>query len=99
MPSDETTVEIADRSIRITSPDKVMFNEQGWTKLDVINHYLMSATGSLRGVPNRPSLLERWNGGVGERPLFVSDQKGHETSWMSPSPRRTRGGSCSPRRE
>jgi DNA ligase D-like protein (predicted polymerase) len=76
MARDETTVEIADRSVRITSPDKVMFPDQGWIKLDVVEHYLMCATGALRGVRNRPSLLKRWNGGVTQRPLFVKRPKG-----------------------
>lgn len=75
MPSSATFVEAAGREIRITSADKVMFPEQGWTKLDVVEHYLMCAAGALRGVRNRPSLLKRWNGGVGERPLFVKRPK------------------------
>ncbi len=74
--STETHVEVEGREIRITSPDKVLFPEQGWTKLDVIEHFVMCASGALRGVDNRPSLLKRWNQGVGERPLFVKRPKG-----------------------
>jgi len=76
MATEETTVAVAGRTIRITSPGKVMFPAQGWTKLDVVEHYLLCATGALRGVFNRPSLLKRWNGGVTERPLFVKRPKG-----------------------
>lgn len=75
MESGETRVEIAGREIRITSPDKVLFPEQGWTKLDVVEHFVMCAAGALRGVYNRPSLLKRWNQGVGERALFVKRPK------------------------
>jgi DNA ligase D-like protein (predicted polymerase) len=75
MPADETFVEADGRKIRISSPSKVMFPEQGWTKLDVVEHYLMCAPGALRGVYNRPSLLKRWNRGVTERPLFVKRPK------------------------
>jgi DNA ligase D-like protein (predicted polymerase) len=73
--SKETRVEIAGREIRVTSPDKVLFPEQGWTKLDVVEHFVMCASGALRGVYNRPSLLKRWNQGVGERALFVKRPK------------------------
>jgi DNA ligase D-like protein (predicted polymerase) len=73
--SGETRVEIAGREIRITSPDKVLFPEQGWTKLEVVEHFVMCAAGALRGVYNRPSLLKRWNQGVGERALFVKRPK------------------------
>ncbi len=75
MESGETRVEIAGREIRITSPDKVLFPEQGWTKLEVVEHFVMCAAGALRGVYNRPSLLKRWNQGVGERALFVKRPK------------------------
>ena len=75
MASEETRVEIAGREIRITSPDKVLFPEQGWTKLNVVEHFVMCAAGALRGVYNRPSLLKRWNQGVGERALFVKRPK------------------------
>jgi DNA ligase D-like protein (predicted polymerase) len=71
----DTHVEAAGREIRISSPDKVMFPDQGWTKLDVVEHYLMCVEGALRGVCNRPSLLKRWNGGVGAKPLFVKRPK------------------------
>ena len=74
--STETHVEVEGRDFRITSPEKVLFPEQGWTKLDVVEHFVMCASGALRGVDNRPSLLKRWNQGVGERPLFVKRPKG-----------------------
>ena len=67
----ETHVEIGGEQLRISSPDKVMFPDQGWTKLDVVHHYLMCAEGALRGVFNRPVLLKRWNSGVAGKPLFV----------------------------
>ena len=74
--STETRVEVGGREVRITSPEKVLFPEQGWTKLDVVEHFMMCAPGALRGVYNRPVLLKRWNRGVGERALFVKRPKG-----------------------
>ncbi|MGZ8754313.1 MAG: DNA polymerase domain-containing protein [Acidimicrobiia bacterium] len=76
MTTDHKTVEVAGRAVRITSPGKIMFPEQGWTKLDVVEHYVTCVSGALRGVRNRPCLLKRWNGGVAERPLFVKRPKG-----------------------
>jgi bifunctional non-homologous end joining protein LigD len=75
----ELQVEAGGREVRVSSPDKVMFPEQGWTKLDVVEHFLMCHTGALRGVANRPVLLKRWNAGVGQRPLFVKRPKGART--------------------
>ena len=59
-----------DRTVRLSSPDKVMFPDQGWTKLDVANHYLLTAPGALRGVADRPVLFKRWPHGVGQDPFF-----------------------------
>ncbi len=52
-----------------------MFPDRGWTKLDVVEHYLMCAPAALRGVYNRPVLLKRWNSGVSKDPLFVKRPK------------------------
>ncbi len=79
MAGNETHVEAGGREIRISSPDKVMFPEQGWTKLDVVEHFLLTAPGALRGVWNRPTMLKRWNAGVGSKPLFVKRPKSART--------------------
>lgn len=67
----EVHVEAAGRQVRISSPDKVVFPDQGWSKLDVVEHFLMCGEGALRGVRNRPVSLKRWTKGVGEDPFFV----------------------------
>ncbi len=70
MGADDTRVEIAGEEITITSPGKFMFPEQGWTKLDVVEHFLACVDGALRGVFGRPTLLKRWPNGVGEPPFY-----------------------------
>lgn len=67
---DDVTIEIDGDEIVITSPDKVMFPRQGWTKLDVVEHYRACADGALAGVFGRPTLLKRFPRGVGEKPFF-----------------------------
>ncbi|MDX2345149.1 MAG: ATP-dependent DNA ligase [Acidimicrobiia bacterium] len=67
----EVHLEAAGRDVRISSPDKVVFPETGWTKLDVAEHFLMCGEGALRGVQNRPVSLKRWTKGVGADPFFV----------------------------
>ncbi|MEA2002906.1 MAG: ATP-dependent DNA ligase [Actinomycetota bacterium] len=67
----EVHVEAAGREIRISSPDKIVFPDQGWTKLDVVEHFLMCDEAALRGVRNRPVSLKRWTKGVKEDPFFV----------------------------
>ncbi|MEX0756634.1 MAG: ATP-dependent DNA ligase, partial [Acidimicrobiia bacterium] len=40
MASNETTVEVGGESVRISSPDRVVFPERGWTKMAVVEHFL-----------------------------------------------------------
>jgi bifunctional non-homologous end joining protein LigD len=70
MARDETHVEVDGDQVRISSPGKIMFPEQGWTKLDLVQHYVTCSEGALRGVTGRPTVLKRWNAGVGGEPVF-----------------------------
>lgn len=76
MATSEIQVEAAGRSVRVSSPDKVLFPEQGWTKADVVGHYLMCAEGAVRGVRRRPCSLKRWPNGVGEDFFFTKRAPG-----------------------
>jgi bifunctional non-homologous end joining protein LigD len=67
----ETTIEVAGRQVRLSSPDKVLFPDTGWTKLDVVEHYLMCGDAAVRGVHRRPTSLKRWPGGVAEDFFFT----------------------------
>ena len=89
MPGEEIQLEAAGRQVRLTSPDKVLFPEQGWTKRDVVEHYLLCAPGVVRGVLRRPCALKRWPEGVDHPPFFTK---------RAPATIRRGGGRCaSPR--
>jgi len=64
-------VEAAGRQVRLTSPDKVLFPASGWTKREVVEHYLLCAPGVVRGVLRRPCSLKRWPEGVDHPPFFT----------------------------
>ena len=67
---EDAEVDVAGESITITSPDKLMFPLRGWTKLDVVEHYLNCVDGALAGVFGRPTMLKRFPRGVGEPPFY-----------------------------
>jgi len=67
----ETYIDAAGTPVRISSPDKIVFPDQGWTKLDVAEHFVMCGEGALRGVHNRPTMLKRWTKGVSGEPFYV----------------------------
>src|SRR5690606_8381242 len=53
---DEVEVEVGGEKIRITSPDRVVFPRQGWTKMDVVEHFLAVVEGAFRGIADRPTM-------------------------------------------
>jgi bifunctional non-homologous end joining protein LigD len=70
MAKDETTVEVEGESIRISSPGRVVFPHRGWTKLDVVEHFVAVAAGAARGIAHRPTMLKRFMHGVDEPPVY-----------------------------
>ena len=71
MAGTEIHLEAAGRRVRLSSPGKVLFPEQGWTKHDIAEHYLRCAPGAVRGVYRRPCSLKRWPNGVEADPFFT----------------------------
>ncbi|NNF65848.1 MAG: ATP-dependent DNA ligase [Acidimicrobiia bacterium] len=70
MARDTVKIDIAGETLEVSSPGKVMFPARGWTKLEVIQHFVTCADGALAGVFGRPTLLKRWPRGVGQPPFF-----------------------------
>ncbi|CAN5846766.1 non-homologous end-joining DNA ligase [soil metagenome] len=70
MSKDDTVVEVDGDQVRISSPQRVVVPERGWTKLDVIRHFVAVADGAYSGIADRPTMLKRYMGGVGEDPVY-----------------------------
>ncbi|MBW3578012.1 MAG: ATP-dependent DNA ligase [Actinobacteria bacterium] len=70
MAKDETWLDVPGGRVRVTSPAKIMFPTQRWTKLDLVEHYVTVGEGALRAVYGRPTVLKRWNRGVAGEPFF-----------------------------
>ncbi|NMR19811.1 non-homologous end-joining DNA ligase [Cellulomonas fimi] len=59
-------LEVGGRTVRVTSPDRVVFPERGLTKLDVVQYFVAVGDGILGALRERPTTLERWPKGVFE---------------------------------
>ncbi|MBX6723108.1 MAG: non-homologous end-joining DNA ligase [Dactylosporangium sp.] len=57
-------VQVAGRTVRLSSPDKVYFPERGYTKRDVFEYYLAVEDGILRALRDRPTTLQRFPEGI-----------------------------------
>jgi DNA ligase D len=56
-------LEVGDRTVRISNPDRVYFPARGETKLDLARYYL-SVDGIVRALRERPCMLHRFPSGV-----------------------------------
>jgi DNA ligase D-like protein (predicted polymerase) len=63
MPTPAVELEVGDRIVRVTSPDKVYFPEVGLTKLDVVSYVVSVSDGIFAALQDRPVTMERWPGG------------------------------------
>lgn len=66
----DRVVSVAGEEVRISSPDRVVFPRQGWTKLDVAEHFAEVAPGALRGIYGRPTMLKRYMKDVTVDPIY-----------------------------
>jgi DNA ligase D len=62
--------EIAGRTVRLSSPDRVMFPEPGYTKRDVFAYYLSVGEGIFRALRQRPTTLQRFPEGIDGEMFF-----------------------------
>jgi bifunctional non-homologous end joining protein LigD len=68
--ADHTTVSVGGEDVRVSSADRVVFPDQGWTKLDVIEHFVEVGPGALRGISGRPTMLKRYMQDVTVDPIY-----------------------------
>ncbi len=57
-------IEVGDRDVRISNPDRVYFPARGETKLDLVNYYLSVGDGIVNALRERPCMLHRFPEGV-----------------------------------
>jgi hypothetical protein len=85
---------VAGREVVISSPSRIYFPEGNHTKLNVVRYLLAVTSGALRGIHNRPLVLDRYVEGVDRpacrRPACRSRCRRARGSFR-PSSRRSRG--------
>lgn len=76
-------LDVADRTVRITNPDKVLFPKLGLTKLGLVQYYLAVGEPLLRWIHDRPVLLERYPDGVGGSSFFQKRIPDSAPDWLT----------------
>ena len=63
-PATALELEIGERTVRLSSPDRVYFSARGETKLDLASYYISVGDGIVRALRERPCMLHRFPSGV-----------------------------------
>jgi DNA primase len=63
MPMPAVELEVGNRTVRVTSPDKIYFPDVGLTKLDIVSYVIAVGDGIFAALKDRPVTMERWPGG------------------------------------
>ena len=75
-------LEVAGRSITVTSPDKVFFSERGETKLDLVRYYLAVEEPFLDACGGRPTLMQRFPNGAEGSSFFQKRVPENAPEWL-----------------
>ena len=86
MPADAKVLEIpgpdgATRSVRVSSPGRVMWNDIGLTKLELAEYLVAVGEPFLRAVGGRPVTLQRFPGGVEGEEFFSKNPPKGAPAW------------------
>ncbi|HWU32793.1 MAG TPA: non-homologous end-joining DNA ligase [Marmoricola sp.] len=64
MPSPAVEIDVDDKVVRISNPDRIYFDDLGLTKLDLVDYYLTVGPGIVNALRNRPCMLHRFPKGL-----------------------------------
>jgi DNA ligase D len=64
MASPYVELQVGERLVRVSNPEKPYFAEAGVRKIDLVEYYLAVGDGILRALRDRPTTMERWPDGV-----------------------------------
>ena len=78
-------VQVGDRMVRVSNPDKVYFSALGseaGTKRHLVDYYVSVADGIVRALRDRPTYLQRFPGGVEGEEIYQKRIPSHAPDWI-----------------
>src|SRR3990172_2300892 len=75
-------LEVGERVVRVTNPDKVFFRARGETKLDLVRYYLDVADGMVGGLQEGPTQLKRHPDGAEGEAIYQKRVPEHRPEWV-----------------
>lgn len=77
-----TELEVGERVVRVTNPDKVLFPAAGHTKLDLVRYYLAVGDGIVRALYERPTQLRRFPDGIEGEQIYQKRVPQKRPEWV-----------------
>ena len=70
MPAPSIDLDVGERTVHLSNPDRVYFPELGATKLDLARYYLSVGDGIVRALRERPCMLHRYPEGLSGEKIY-----------------------------
>jgi DNA ligase D len=81
-PSPFVELEVGERLVKVTNPDKVFFSTHGETKLDLVQYYLSVGDGIVRALYERPTQLKRHPDGAEGEAIYQKRVPEKRPEWI-----------------
>lgn len=81
-PSSEVTVQVGDRTLKLTNLEKVLYPETGFTKANVIDYYVRVAPVMLDHIGDRGITMRRYPDGVDQSSFFNKRCPDWRPEWL-----------------
>jgi bifunctional non-homologous end joining protein LigD len=75
-------VEVGERVLKLTNPEKVLYPKTGFTKAELIDYYAAIAPVLLPHLHNRPLTLKRYPNGVEGEFFYEKQSPAHRPDWV-----------------
>jgi DNA ligase D-like protein (predicted polymerase) len=75
-------LELDGLEVTVSNPQKVLFPDAGYTKLDLVNYYIAVAAGALRAAGGRPNVLVRYPNGISEEFFYQKRAPESRPEWI-----------------
>jgi DNA ligase D len=82
MPSPFVELQVGERLVKVTNPDKVYFSARGETKLQLVEYYLSVGEGIVRALYERPTQLKRHPDGAEGEAIYQKRVPEKRPEWI-----------------
>jgi DNA ligase D len=77
-----TEIQVGERTVRVSNPDRVYFPATGATKLDLVEYYLAVGPGIVNALRERPCMMHRFPTGVSGEKVHQKRVPGGAPPWL-----------------